>query len=422
MAEVNIELTDPQFRLVTSEYKFPAFVGGYGSGKTHALITRSLTMKLQYPTCNSAYYLPTFDLVRTIAFPRFAEQLDTMKLRHTFNKTFATLDIRNAGTVIFRTMDNPERIIGYEVADSCIDEIDTLKTEDARNVWNKALGRNRQKKPDGKPNTMAVGTTPEGFRFTYERWKKNGDLSKGYELIQAPTRSNAANLPEGYIESLEDTYSSNLLAAYLEGEFVNLTTGSVYTEFDRKFHHTSEEIRPGEPLHIGIDFNVGHMSAAVCVQRNGLPRQLYEFTGILDTPSLILEIQSKFPGHMIMCYPDSSGKSRRSADASKSDIALLRQARFNVLINTMNPGVKDRVLSLNRMLRNNGLGTVKNFMINTDNCPATTEALEKQAYDKQGEPDKSTGFDHPVDALGYYICDKFPIRALGMTRLQIVGL
>jgi hypothetical protein len=66
-------------------------------------------------------------------------------------------------------MDTPERIIGYEVADSLVDELDMLKTEQARDAWNKIISRNRQKKPDGSLNTVGVGTTPEGFRLVYDR-------------------------------------------------------------------------------------------------------------------------------------------------------------------------------------------------------------------------------------------------------------
>lgn len=409
-----IQLTKPQYRLVTTESQFPAFVGGFGSGKTQALIARALSKKLAYPDLNVAYYLPTFDLVRTIAFPRFCEQLEDMRIKFQLNKTYATLDVKHCGQVIFRTMDNPERIVGYEVADSLVDELDTLKMEDARAVWNKILGRNRQKKKDGKINTVAVGTTPEGFRFVYERWKRLG--GPGYELIQAPTSSNARNLPDGYIESLRNTYPSNLLAAYLDGEFVNLTTGSVYPGFDRLLNGTNATIREREPLHVGMDFNVGNMAAVVFVVRNGKPFALREFVGLLDTPAMITEIKRAFPLHMIIIYPDSNGKSRASNNASVSDIALLRQAGFNVIATTQNPAVKDRIISMNKVIDS------RDLKVSIDGCPLFTEALEKQSYTDKGEPDKTSGFDHLNDAGGYCVVAKWPVRSLGMKRLELSGV
>jgi hypothetical protein len=190
-----------------------------------------------------------------MALPRFDEILTSIGAKFKINKNDSLIEIENCGSIILRTMDNPARIVAYEVADSILDELDTLPTDKAREVWNKAIARNRQKKPDGAINTVAVATTPEGFRFVYERWKK--DPAAGYRLIKATTMSNAANLPDGYIDSLRASYPTNLLAAYLDGEFVNLTAGSVYPEFDRTLNATTETIQVSEPLHIGMDFNVG---------------------------------------------------------------------------------------------------------------------------------------------------------------------
>jgi hypothetical protein len=415
-----IRLTKPQHRLVTTKSQFPAFVGGFGSGKTQALISRSVAKKLEYPRCNIAYYLPTFDLVRTIAFPRFAEQLEDMKIPFTLNKTYATLDVAKGelGQVIFRTMDNPERIVGYEVADSFADELDTLKTADARSVWNKIISRNRQKKPDGSLNTVAVGTTPEGFRFVYEQWARDPvkAMANGYELIEASTSSNSRNLPKGYIESLEAAYPTQLLQAYLEGKFVNLTSGSVYPGFNRTANGTTAMWRPGEPIHVGMDFNVGNMALVVHVVRSGKPYAIKESVGLLDTPAAISWLKSNFPGSMVIVYPDSSGKSRKSNDASQSDISLLRQARFNVIVDTQNPPVKDRVMSMNKAINDRA------YLVNSDECPLLTESLEKQAYDKNGEPSKSSGFDHTNDAAGYFVVKRWPIRSVGMHRLQLAGI
>jgi hypothetical protein len=37
------------------------------------------------------------------------------------------------------------------------------------------------------------------------------------------------------------------------------------------------------------------------------------------------------------------------------------------------------------------------------------ESLEKQPYDKNGEPDKAGGLDHIVDAAGYFIAYRYPV-------------
>jgi len=379
-------------------------VAGFGSGKTQAAVIRALTKKLQYPRQNVAYYLPTYDLVTTIGFPRFFNQLEEMGLKFSPNKNDKMIHVQDAGSIIFRTMDNPERIIGYEVADSLVDELDTLAVDKARDAWNKIISRNRQKKPDGSLNTVGVATTPEGFRFVYDRWQRNP--APGYRIIKASTMSNARNLPDGYIQSLRDSYPSNLLAAYLDGEFVNLVAGSVYPEFDRRLNASFEQIKPAEALHIGMDFNVGKMAAVVHVLRNDEPHAVMEYCGVLDTPTIAALLKARHPGHPIIVYPDASGQSRKSNNASESDLSILRANGFSVRVNATNPRVKDRVLSVNAMIHKNG---ARRYQINPDTCPQLVEGFEKQAYDKTGEPDKTSGLDHVVDAGGYFIAYRYPI-------------
>lgn len=399
-----------------SEAPHPCMVAGYGAGKSQAAIARLLIKALEYPGLDFGFVEPTYDLVKLIAWPRFCTMLEAWGLDYDLNKTDSTLRLQNGSQIIFRSADNVERIVGFEIADGVIDEIDTLKRDHAADVWSKMLARCRQFKPEQAPNTLAAASTPEGFRFVYERWGKT--VTPGYELIRAPTSSNPY-LPAGYIDQLKCDYSSSQLAAYLEGEFVNLTAGSVYPEFDRKLNLTLETIQRGEPLHVGMDFNVNNMTAVVCVLRGNNPLALDEVTQVRDTPAMIQAIKSRYPGHPITVYPDASGGATKSVNASISDITLLRSAGFTVLAHAKNPAVKDRVLSVNQVIHNQG---VRRLRINPDKCPTLIEGLEQQAYNKNGEPDKANGLDHAVDALGYFIAYKFGIGRGPMQFAQLGGI
>ena len=412
---MELTLTPPQFDFAEHKARHPAIVSGYGAGKTHALVCRLLALKLKYRKCDVAYYAPTYDLIRLIAWPRFQELLTGFKLSHTLNKSENRLQIHGYGSVIFRTLDNPERIVGYEVAHSGVDELDTLKADHARDAWNRIVARNRQKLGVKTAiNTVAVATTPEGFRFVYQRWQKQS--SDGYVLIRASTYSNAHNLPDGYIDSLRQTYPPHLLDAYLEGRFVNLTSGSVYPEFSRDLNHTDESINRREPLHIGMDFNVYNMAATVSVIRHDEPMTLAELTGVRDTPSMIETIRECYPDHPITIYPDASGSAVSSQGASQSDINLLRRA-FTVRVPRANPAIRDRVMAVNAALCN--ADSYRRLKINSAACPVLTEALEQQIYDKSGQPDKTQGHDHIVDALGYFIHQRWPIQRQKPTLSEI---
>lgn len=379
-------------------------VAGFGAGKTHALILRALRLIFMEGGGDVAYYLPSYPLMRTIAYPRFQESLDNLGVPYDLNKQEHVLRV-NGRQIIFRTMENPDSIVGYEVGDSLVDELDTLPAKKAENAWNKIIARNRQKKDNGSANTVAVGTTPEGFRFVYEKWAKN--RTESYELIKAPTYSNP-HLPDGYIDALRESYPSNLLDAYIEGEFVNLTSGSVYVNFDRELNQTDIVQTDRETLHIGLDFNVGNMAAAVHVMRDNKVYAVDEISKGRDTPEVISIIKERFPTNPVIVYPDASGGSTSSTNAAQSDLTLLRNAGFQVNAPRANGRVRDRIAAVNMALCNNDGQRL--YYVNIEKCPNIALCLEQQAYDKNGEPDKASGFDHMNDAVGYFVVRKLPIK------------
>jgi hypothetical protein len=400
---IRAKATAPQEALVNSKAKFPAMVAGFGAGKTQALTYRAL--KLIFSNGGDvAYYLPNYPLVRTIAYPRFQAALDDLGVPYDLNRSEHVLRVNNK-QIIFRTMENPDTIVGYEVGDSLVDELDTLPANKASEVWNKIIARNRQKKPDGSQNTVAVGTTPEGFRFVYDKWQKNRTAS--YELIKAPTYSNP-HLPAGYVESLRETYPSNLLNAYIEGEFVNLAAGTVYVNYDRQLNNATITSNASETLHIGMDFNVRNMSAAIHIMRNGNAYAVDEIIGAQDTPAVIQMIRNRYPDNPIIVYPDASGGSTNTTNAATSDIILLKNANFAVNAPRANGRVRDRVSAVNMALCNNDGQRL--YYVNVDKCPNIALGLEQQAYENNGEPDKKAGFDHLNDAVGYFVVRKMPIK------------
>ena len=414
---IRLKLTEPQEDFIFSEAIHPAMVAGYGAGKSQAAVIRIALLALKYKGLSFAFVEPTYDLIRLIAFPRFEEVLDSWGVKYNLNKADAIIKLDNGSQIIFRSADSPERLVGFEVSDAVIDEADTLRIDQARTVWTKMLGRIRERKPDNSPNTLAAVSTPEGFGFMYEMWGK--EKREGYELIKAPTSSNPY-LPDGYIAQLQATYNGSQLSAYLDGNFVNLNAGSVYHEFDRNLNATSQTIMADDVLHIGLDFNVANMSAVVHVVRGDSVHAVNEITGVFDTPTMGRILKEKYPAHRILIYPDASGNARKSNNASESDHSILRSFGFQVLVNSRNPFVKDRVLSVNAMINNQGQ---RRYFVNAQYCPSLAESLEKQSYDiKTGDPDKKGGFDHVVDATGYFIAYKYPLVNNRPQFARVVGI
>lgn len=415
-------MTEPQAEFFQLEAKYPAFIGGFGTGKTETLANCAVRDAFAAPSALIALYEPTYDLVRLILAPRMEEKLSDLGIRYKYNKqeNIIYTSSGQCGDFVMRTLENPARIIGYESYRAHVDEIDTLKKKQAELAWRKIIARNRQR-PDGVSspfNRVSAYSTPEGYQFVYDTWGRNP--KPGYVMVQAATYTNPF-LPDDYVQSLLDSYPASLIEAYIEGRFTNLNSGSVYPDFDRKLNHTDAVETPGEPLLIGMDFNRLHMSAVVYVLRDGLPIAVNEVTDGRDTPYMAHFIKERYrdKGHAVQIFPDASGQNSSSKNASESDLSILKAAGLSVRVNSTNPAIVDRVNAVNALILN-GQGE-RRLKVNTNRCPQLTDGLEQQAYDKNGMPDKSSGIDHVIDAAGYPLAMLFPIvkRTASSTPLRM---
>lgn len=385
--------------------KFRSYVGGFGSGKTFVGCLDLALFAGQHPGTIQGYFAPTYRDIRDTFWPTIDEAATMLGFTVKLKKADKEVELYRGrsyyGTIICRSMDDPGGIVGFKIARALVDEIDILSKDKATEAWRKIIARMRLVLP-GVVNGIGVTTTPEGFRFVYETFKRNP--SPGYAMVQASTYENERFLPPDYISSLKETYPDELISAYLMGEFVNLTSGTVYRNYDRVRCRSAETIRQGEALHIGQDFNVNAMASVIFVERQDGWHAVAELRGITDTPALIEALQSKWQERTIYIYPDASGGSRKTVNASESDLSLLRKAGYKVRAKASNPPVKDRILAVNT-------GYAKQRLwVNDTACPGFAESQEQQAYDKNGEPDKTSGHDHHNDAAGYFVHWAMPVK------------
>lgn len=375
-----------------------ALISGYGGGKTFSLIFKLIDLAQRNAGFAGALYAPTGELARDVLIPELDDALERIGLRYDYwsspNPRYRLHFAEGSTTILVRSMENWKRIVGNNFAFACLDELDTIKSETAAIAWKKIMGRMRA----GNVRQIATTSTPEGFKFLYQWFDKDikeaaqkGKLIEGRRLIRAKTTDNP-HLPEDFIQDLLDNYPPQLIKAYLNGEFVNLTSGTVYSNFDRELNKCDDEIKPNEPLHIGMDFNVQHMAAVVNVIRDGLPRGVSEIVELEDTPAMIRAIQQRYPGHSVTIYPDASGGNTSSKGAGQSDLTLLRAAGFRIKVDGRNPFVKDRVATAQSAFLN--AQGERRYKINISNCPRLVEALEQQVWTNNGEPDKTQGHDH----------------------------
>lgn len=416
-------LTRPQGAFLQMPQKFRAYVGGFGSGKTWAGCGGLARHFYEHPGVAAGYFAPTYPQIRDIFYPTVEESMADWGLRSKVSEAAHEVNVyrglRWLGVIKCRSMEDPNSIVGFKIGKALVDEIDVMNQDKALKAWRKIIARLRHKEK-GLQNGIDVTTTPEGFRFVYNEFIKkprgNPSLQGLYGIVQASTYDNEINLPDDYIPSLLQSYPPNLIDAYINGQFVNLQTGTVYQQFDRRLNDCKDMEQPGETLFIGMDFNVGKMAAITHVKRGGMPRAVDEIINAYDTPDMIKRIRERYwsfkdgnwdRNRQIRIYPDASGGSRRSVNASETDIALLKAAGFQVDAPDANPPVKDRINAMNGMFCN-AIGE-RHYLVNVDRCPTYADCLEQQPWAPNGEPDKTLGLDHPVDAGGYFIHRTYPI-------------
>jgi PBSX family phage terminase large subunit len=394
--------------LADTTTKIFGLISGFGAGKTYVACRKAIQLAYLNAGHDGIITEPTFPLLRDIFIPEMKKALEDWGVPYRFNSSNSifTLDINGVDTkVLCMSMENVERLIGVNAAWIICDEFDTTKQELAYKAFIKLLGRLRA----GSVRQFVITTTPEGFRAAYRIFVKEADSSK--KLIQAKTTDNKY-LPADFIDTLKSQYPANLLDAYMNGNFVNLVSGTVYKYFTRLTHSSNEELKDGDTLLIGQDFNVDACISIVMVQRGDKIIAVDEIVSY-DTKAIIFNLKDRYPNNRIEIYPDASGDNRKT-NASETDIQMLQQAGFSVYVNSTNPAIKDRVNIVNNMFDKNRL------LININKCPKLTEALEQQAYNERGEPEKQN--THPAnddynDALGYCIAYKFPI----VTYVPITG-
>ena len=72
MQEKTIEVLKHQRAFLNSEFRHTGLIGGFGSGKTFAGVLKTVKKKIELKGIDVAYYLPTYPLIKDIAFSEFS--------------------------------------------------------------------------------------------------------------------------------------------------------------------------------------------------------------------------------------------------------------------------------------------------------------------------------------------------------------
>lgn len=409
---MNVDLLEHQVDFVTDvTTPFLGLVAGYRAGKTLALCHKVIYMAASPINIGYPFIVmePTMGMVRRVLEPTLIRVLKQVGLNYThLQQTSFTLHFPTHDHIIWLlSSENCERAQGISASAVFVDEIDLLPPQKADTAWKILVSR-----LTAGVQQACCCSTPEGYSWMYSTFVEN--LTAQHRLIKARTYDNPFIPPE-YYTRMRASYPAQQLEAYLEGEFINLTSGSVYYQFDRGIHHIDKTINdfPNHILHVGQDFNVNKNASTISVIDQGIVYVIGEIADGKHTNDTINRLKTMYPNRQFYIYPDASGGD--SFKTAISDVKLFKDAGMVVFNQTKNPKIKDRVAAMNCKFRNgtNQIG----MYINTKKCPQLTKCIEQQGY-TDGKPDKTQGLDHMVDAIGYFVVYRFPVS--GHSTLQAV--
>ena len=404
LTRIRNDLHPQQQLFFDNETEIVGLSAGYGAGKTRSLCAMALKLAAQNIGYIGAILEPTGPLIRDIWQTDFDQFLEHYEIPYSFRASPLpeyVIHLKEGDCkLLCRSFENWSRIIGLNLAFCLADEIDVVSPTICEKAFPKILGRLRA----GNVRQFCAASTPEGFRWLYQTFGTDEAKERtDRQLIKMRTQDNP-HLPSDFIERMEANYDPSMLAAYLNGEFVNLTTGMVYSRFTREQNVTNVMPEIGlEPLRIGLDFNIGNMNCVIGIIQDQKLLIFDEISGVHDTDALAQTIKSRYPMNKIYIYPDASG-GNRSTNASQTDIEILAGYGFSNQSPRSNPPVRDRVASVQALLCN-GKGESR-LQIHAS-CRKLIESMELQSYNEKGEPDKESGYDHMADSVGYLIWREF---------------
>ena len=404
-----------QYEFLTSDADILAMVSGFGAGKTYAflrkvLINHLFNVRETDNKSNGWVLYPTLDLANELFVEDFKILLDDLEIGYEYNSKMGRFKTAYGWIKIY-TLEQPNRMVGANLTFVGIDEFDTVNTNKALQCFRKAIGRLR----GCKFPKLFIVTTPEGFKATYNIFVEN--VKKSQKLIHAKTLDNP-HLPKKYIQQMEEQYDPKLLKAYMDGQFVNLTTGTVYYAFDRKLHLLDEDlpIMNGFPVNICFDFNVYPYSVSWNqMLANDNVRFLGEYVAktYSNTEEACKEIKKILPRDIdVVVYGDASGRNG-AANSNVSNYQIIDtefKSYFKTVsyrVPTSNPAIKDRINCFNSKLS-------KNHVTFNKSCVKLVQDLEQVIWNEKGnELDKSNiERTHSSDGAGYFFSVEFPIQDL----------
>lgn len=193
---VNVELNAPQLRFMNSDKKYVLYSGGYGSGKSLALILKAWELCEDNPGNYILMGRKTYIELRDALMKDFFNTVPAERI-YEFKKSENRVVFTNGSEIIFRHLDviAESEIRSLNLGGAFIDQAEDISQE----VFLGLKGRLRRDCVKDNDRRIYMSCNP-ALTWLFEEFKRNPKPE--YDLIESSTLDNEKNLPKEYVVDL----------------------------------------------------------------------------------------------------------------------------------------------------------------------------------------------------------------------------
>ena len=392
-------LSNPQQTIADDSTRFKVVIAGRRFGKTHLAI-RELCYHARFPDREVWYVAPTYKMSKNIVWKKLKAKLLDLKWAKKVNETELSILLKNGTTIALKGADNADSLRGVGLDYLILDEFADIDPS----AWFEVL---RPTLADKQGKALFIGT-PKGIaNWSYDMYQNELRDSTSWKSFQYTTIDGGNVKPEEIESAKKDlderTFRQEFMATF------ETYAGRIYYSFDRAHNVLIPEQYDTNVIYTGWDFNIDPMSVVIAVRHGDSLHVIDEIRMFSsNTQEAVEEIKSRYPKSRIWAYPDPASRQRKTSAGGSTDLTILQNAGFVVKVPNAHTPVRDRINAVNsRLCDTTG---IRHLFIDPK-CKYTIEGLERHTY-KEGttQPDKDSGYDHMMDALGYMVDYMFPIR------------
>lgn len=392
-------LSEPQQLIAQSPQRFKVAICGRRFGKTFLSLNR-LCYEARIPNREVWYVAPTYRQAKQILWRKLKNKLTDLRWSSKVNESELTITLKNGSTIALKGADNADSLRGVGLDYLVMDEFADIDPT----AWYEVL---RPTLADKQGGALFIGT-PKGLgNWAHDLYNMPTEFPDDWASFQYTTLD-GGNVKAEEVEAAkrdldERTFRQEFLATF------ETYSGRIYYAFDRRTHVVHVEDVNTDVLYCGWDFNIDPMSVVIAVKRGDTLHVIDEIRMYSsNTQETVEEIRSRYPKSKIWAFPDPASRQRKTSAGGTTDFTILQNAGFVVKAPNSHDPVRDRINAVNSRLKDS-TGLIR--LTFDPKVKYTIEGLERHTY-KEGtsQPDKESGYDHMMDALGYMVSYMFPVR------------